>query len=93
MSLDVLLDTVTRASRWPTMFRNAKTRVRDAVDDPRLEILEVPPAGAAGVGHGRDARAEREAIGIDAVVAGVGPPLAGAGEDVHVDVDQARRDV
>ena len=58
-----------------------------------LEVLEVAPAGAAGVGHGRDARAEREAVGIDAVVARVGPPLAGAGEDVHMDVDQSRRDV
>ena len=64
-----------------------------AVDDPRLEVLEVAPAGAAGVGHGRDARAEREAVGIDAVVARVRTPFAGAGEDVHVDVDKPGRDV
>ena len=75
------------------MFRKAKTRVLAPIDDPRLEVLEVPPARAAGVGHGRHARAEREAVGIDAVVAGVRPPLAGPGEDVHVDVDQSRRHV
>ena len=37
--------------------------------------------------------AEREAVGIDAVVAGVGLALAGAGVHVHVDVDEPRRHV
>ena len=78
---------------WPTMLRNAKTRVRERSMTEPLEVIEVAPAGAAGVGHGRHARTEREAVGIDAVVAGIRPPLARAGEDVHVDVDQARRHV
>ena len=61
-----------------------------AIDDARLEVLEVPPAGAARVGDRGDADAEREAVGIDAVVAGVRAALAGAGVDVGVNVDQAR---
>ena len=48
---------------------------------------------AAGVGDGGDADAQREAVGIEAVVAGVGSALAGAGEDVDVDVDEPGRDV
>ena len=64
-----------------------------AGDDPIVEVLEVAPAGAAGVGDGRHAGAEREAVGIDAVVARVGPSFAGARVDVRVDVHQARRHV
>ena len=37
--------------------------------------------------------AKREAVGIQAAVARIGISLAGSGEDVHVDIDQARRDV
>ena len=36
---------------------------------------------------------QREAVGIETVVAGVGSALAGAGEDVDVNVHQSRRDV
>ena len=64
-----------------------------AIDDARLEVLEVPPARPAGIGHRRDANAERETVGIHAVVAGIRAGLAGAGVDVGVDVDQAGRDV
>ena len=46
--------------------------------DAGLEILEVAPAGTAGIADRGDAIPEREPVGIDAVVAGVGPPLAGA---------------
>ena len=44
-----------------------------SVDDPGLEVLEVPPAGAAGVGDRRHADAEAEPVGIDTVVPGVQP--------------------
>ena len=60
-----------------------------AIDDALLEILEVAPAGAAGIGDRRHADAQREAVRIDAVVAGVRAPLARAGVDVRVDVDRA----
>ena len=58
-----------------------------------LKSSKLRQPDAAGVGDGGHADAEREAVGIDAVVAGVGSALAGAGEDVDVDVDQAGRDV
>ena len=58
-----------------------------------LKSSKLRQPGAAGVDHRRDADAEREAVGIDAVVAGVRAALAGAGVDVHVDVDEAGRDV
>ncbi len=63
------------------------------VDDQPLEVVEVAPAGAAGVGDGRHARPQGEAVGIDAVVARVRPPLAGPREDVDVDVNQSGSDV
>ena len=74
----------------PTMLRNASTRVLRAIDDALLEVLEVAPARAAGIGDGGHAVAQREAVGIHAVVAGVGAALAGAGVDVDVNVDRAR---
>ena len=43
---------------WPTMLRNASTRVRERSMTRVLEVLEVAPAGAAGVDHGRHADAE-----------------------------------
>ena len=55
-----------------------------------LEVLEVAPARAAGVGHGRHPDAQREAVGVEAVVARVRALLARAREDVNVDVDEAR---
>ena len=64
-----------------------------SIDDPCLEILEVAPAGAAGVGHGRHARAKCEAVGIDAVIARVRPSLPRPGVNVHVNIDEPRRDV
>jgi hypothetical protein len=39
-----------------------------AIDDALLEILKVAPAGAAGVGRSRNTGAEREPVGIEAVV-------------------------
>ncbi len=75
------------------MLRKDKNTGPGPVDDPLLEVVEVPPALRSGVGHGRDARAEGEAVRVDAAVSGVRPALAGPGVDVHVDVDQPRRDV
>ena len=72
------------------MLRKTRTRVIGAIDDLCLEVVEVAPAGAARIGDRGDADAEREPIGIDAVVAGVRPFLAGAREDVGVDVDEPR---
>ena len=77
----------------PTILRNASTRVLDAIDHVVFEIGEIAPAGAARVRHGGHAAAEREAIGIDAVVARIGAARARSGVDVHVDVDETRRDV
>jgi hypothetical protein len=68
------------------------TRFR-SIDDARLEVLEIPPAGTARVGDSRHADPEGEAIRIDATVAGVGTWLASAGVDVRMDVDQAWRHV
>ena len=68
------------------------TRFR-SIDDARFEVVEIPPAGAAGVGDGRHTNPEGEAIGIDAVVAGVRTSLASAGVDVRMDIDQAGRHV
>ena len=64
-----------------------------AVDDAVLERVEIAPARAARIGDRGHAHAKREAVGIDAVVAGVGVALAGAGEHVHVNIDQPRRHV
>ncbi len=75
------------------MLRKARTRVRDRSMTRWREVLEVAPAGAAGVGDGGHPDAEGEPVRIDAVVAGVGILLAGPGEDVDVDVDQAGRHV
>jgi hypothetical protein len=68
-----------------------KARLRSA-DDAIVELLEIAPARASRVGDRGDTRAQRERIGVDAIVAGIRPALACAGEDVHVNVDQAGRD-
>ena len=62
------------------------------VDDPCLEIFEVAPAGAAGVGNGGRAAFEREAVRRDAAES-ARVALALAGVDVDVDVDETGRDV
>ena len=72
------------------MFKNAKTRVRDRSMTRVLKSSKLRQPGATGVGHGRYARSDREAVGIDAAVAGIRPALAGAGVDVHVDVHESR---
>src|SRR5579871_1146074 len=64
-----------------------------AIDHAILKIVEVAPAGAAGVGDRSDADAESEAIGILAVIAVVRVAPARARIDVHVDVDEAGSDV
>ena len=63
------------------------------VDDPALEIVEVPPPGTAGVGNRRHTAAQREAVRIDAAISFRVPVryLAVVGVDVHV--DETRRDV
>ena len=58
-----------------------------------LEVVEIAVTGTARVGHRRDARSERKIIGPDAVVARVGVDFAGAGVDMNVNVDQARRHI
>jgi hypothetical protein len=64
-----------------------------AIDDTILEVRKIAPSGTAGVGHGGDARAEGEAIRVDAVVAAVGAALSGAGVYMHVHIDQAGGDI
>ncbi len=64
-----------------------------SIDDARLEVLEVPPAGAAGVGDGRHADAKGKAVRIDAAVPGVRPRLTRAGIDVRMDIDEPWRHV
>ena len=64
-----------------------------AADDGFPEGLEVPPTGAPGVEDGRDPRAERVAVRVEAVVPGVRPALVRAREDVDVQIDQAGRHV
>ena len=77
----------------PTMLRKASTRVFDRSMTRCLKSSKLRQPAHAGVGHRRDADAQREAVGVDAVVAGVGAALARAGEDVGVDVDEAGRHV
>ena len=60
------------------------------IDDACLEFLEVPPAGASGIGHAGHSRAQGETVGVDAVITGIRPPLARPGEDMNVDIDQPR---
>ena len=64
-----------------------------ASDDGLAEDREITPAGRAGVGHGGDAAAQRHVVGIHAALAGIGIAFAGAGEDVHVDIDESGSDV
>ena len=63
------------------------------VDDATAELGEVPPARRAGVGDGGDAVGDGEGIGGDGEVAVPPGVVAKAGEDVDVDVDQARSEV
>ena len=58
-----------------------------------FEIRKIAPAGTARVGHRGHARAEGEAIRIDAVVAAVRAALSGASVNVNVHVDEARNDI
>ena len=58
-----------------------------------LKSVEAPPARGSGIDDGGDARSQREAVGIEAVVAGVGSALARSGVDVDVNVHEPRRDV
>ena len=64
-----------------------------ASDDGLAEDREIAPAGRAGVGHGRHAAAKRQVVGINAALARIRIALAGAGEDVHVDIDEPGRHV
>ena len=77
----------------PTMLRKASTRVFERSITRVLKSSKLrqpaPPASTTVVTPTR----KREAVGVDAVVAGVGALLAGARVDVGVDVDQAGRDV
>ncbi len=77
---------------WPTMFRKARTRVVGAIDDALLEVFEVAPSGSADIDDRRYARAGRDDVRVDAVVAGVRSSLAGAGVHMRVNVDQAGAD-
>jgi hypothetical protein len=66
---------------------HASSRTRD---HGLLESREVPPATGAGISHGCVARAKCEVIRIDAALAGVPVALTGTGENVDVDIDEAR---
>src|SRR5215510_2229677 len=46
------------------------------IDDPLLEVLEISPARASGVGDRGDSRPESEAVGINAIITGVGASFA-----------------
>ncbi len=63
------------------------------IDDALLEIVEAPPARGSRVHDRGHARAQREAVGIQAVVAGIGSSLARAGVHMDVNVDEPRRHV
>ena len=63
------------------------------VDDAAAELGEVSPAGGAGVGDGGDAVGDGHGIGRDGEVAVAPGVVAKAGEDVDVDVDEARSEV
>ena len=64
-----------------------------AVDDPLFEVLEIPPAGAARVGHRRYTHAKRESVRIHTVVARIGIALARPGIRVDVHIHQPGRHV
>ena len=64
-----------------------------ASNDGLAEDRKITPAGGAGVGHGGDTAAQRHVIGIHAALARIGIAFAGAGEDVHVNIDEPRSDV
>ena len=64
-----------------------------AADDGLPEDLEVPPAGAPGVEHGGNARAEGMAVRIEAAVAYERSRFVGARERVHVHIEKPGRDV
>src|SRR5262249_22985429 len=64
-----------------------------AVDDAVFEVGKILVPGAAGVGDGGDAAAEREAVGVDTVVAIVGVDGSRPGVDVGVNVNEARSDI
>ncbi len=63
-----------------------------AIDDALLEILEVAPARSAGVDNGRHARARRDDVRVDAVVAGIRALLTRSRVHVRVNVDEAGSD-
>ena len=85
------------------IFRTAHARAHDiqerqharlrAIDHVLFEIFEILVARAAGIRHRRHADSKREAVGENAVVAGIRMRLAGARVHVHVNVDQSGRDV
>ena len=63
-----------------------------AIDHLIAKFTEIAPSRAAGIHHGGDAAAEREAIGANAVLAEV-LAVHAAGEHVFVHVHQARNDI
>src|SRR5205814_8606357 len=62
-----------------------------AIDDAILEVVETSPPRRSGIGDGGDAGPQREAVRIQAVVAGVGSTLGRSGVHVNVNVDESGR--
>src|SRR5215475_8176430 len=61
------------------------------IDDPLLEVLEISPARASGVGDRGDSRPESEAVGINAIIPSIGPPCASPCEDMNMNVNETWR--
>src|SRR5207248_8562783 len=61
-----------------------------SIDDALLEVLEIPPTRTPRVGDRRHSRSKCKAVGVDAVVARIGPLLSRAGVHVRVNVDETR---
>ena len=89
---EVLLELVAAHPVADDIEKCQNPRLR-AIDDARLEVVEVAPARSAGVGDSRHPGAKREPIRIDTVVAGVRSRLTGASVDVRMQIDQAGDDV
>src|SRR3954467_394987 len=90
--LEILLEVRSAHAAAHDIEHGQNTRF-GAVDNALLEVLEVAPAGTAGVNDGGDAYAEGKAVGINAVVAGIGITLTSPGIDVSMNVNEAGSDI
>src|SRR5215510_1504678 len=61
------------------------------IDDPLLEVLEISPARASGVGDRGDSRPESEAVGINAIITSVRASFARPRKNVNMTVNEPGR--